>query len=236
MNIFESLENLNVSEECFEDIVGLVEEYLSETLRTQGEQLEKKHREKYPDEMLQDIKDVINQNVANSKSVRRHHLKKPYDSDVDYWRLDRNVKAAIEDRENLKKMADTIHGQAFNKQILNPLTSNAQLKKERNRQNKEENLRRHNNGELFPKLSKVGQAKLRAIELQKELNKPSKEEQKDTELSKKAIKTFDSVERPHDKGTYSPYKHSKQEVQRAKQLNRNRTKGSYTYGDYEKDD
>ena len=28
MDIFESLENLNVSEECFEDIVGLVEKYL----------------------------------------------------------------------------------------------------------------------------------------------------------------------------------------------------------------
>ena len=31
MDIFESLENLNVSEECFEDIAGLVEEYLNET-------------------------------------------------------------------------------------------------------------------------------------------------------------------------------------------------------------
>ena len=30
MDIFESLENLNVSEECFNDIVGLVEEYLNE--------------------------------------------------------------------------------------------------------------------------------------------------------------------------------------------------------------
>ena len=30
MDIFESLENLNVSEECFEDIVRLVEELLSE--------------------------------------------------------------------------------------------------------------------------------------------------------------------------------------------------------------
>ena len=30
MDIFESLENLNVSEECFQDIVGLVEMYLSE--------------------------------------------------------------------------------------------------------------------------------------------------------------------------------------------------------------
>ena len=31
MDIFESLKNLNVSEECFEDIVGLVEEYINET-------------------------------------------------------------------------------------------------------------------------------------------------------------------------------------------------------------
>ena len=30
MNIFESLENLNVSEECFNDIVGIVEEYINE--------------------------------------------------------------------------------------------------------------------------------------------------------------------------------------------------------------
>ena len=30
MSIFESLENLNVSEECFDDIMGIVEELLSE--------------------------------------------------------------------------------------------------------------------------------------------------------------------------------------------------------------
>ena len=30
MNIFENLENLQVSEECFNDIMGLVEEYISE--------------------------------------------------------------------------------------------------------------------------------------------------------------------------------------------------------------
>ena len=30
MNIFESLENLNVSEECFDEIVGLVEEIINE--------------------------------------------------------------------------------------------------------------------------------------------------------------------------------------------------------------
>ena len=32
MNIFESLENLPVSEECFEEIMGIVEEILSEGL------------------------------------------------------------------------------------------------------------------------------------------------------------------------------------------------------------
>jgi hypothetical protein len=31
-SIFESLENLNVSEECFNDIVGIVEEYLGENI------------------------------------------------------------------------------------------------------------------------------------------------------------------------------------------------------------
>ena len=30
MNIFESLENLNVSEECFDEIMGIVEEYINE--------------------------------------------------------------------------------------------------------------------------------------------------------------------------------------------------------------
>jgi hypothetical protein len=33
MDIFESLENLNISEECFNDIVGIVEEYLYESNR-----------------------------------------------------------------------------------------------------------------------------------------------------------------------------------------------------------
>ena len=33
MDIFESLENLDVSEECFNDILGIVEEYINETTR-----------------------------------------------------------------------------------------------------------------------------------------------------------------------------------------------------------
>ena len=34
MNIFESLENLNVSEECFDDIINIVEELLDENIKT----------------------------------------------------------------------------------------------------------------------------------------------------------------------------------------------------------
>ena len=40
MSIFESLENLNVSEECFDDIMGIVEEILDETL---AQYIVKKH-------------------------------------------------------------------------------------------------------------------------------------------------------------------------------------------------
>ena len=45
MNIFENLENLNVSEECFEDIMGIVEETLSEST---WEQIKKVHGEYDP--------------------------------------------------------------------------------------------------------------------------------------------------------------------------------------------
>ena len=37
MDIFESLENLNVSEECFEDIVSIVEDILSQIKKVYGE-------------------------------------------------------------------------------------------------------------------------------------------------------------------------------------------------------
>jgi hypothetical protein len=35
MDIFESLENLNVSEECFDDIMGIVEDLLSEDIKSE---------------------------------------------------------------------------------------------------------------------------------------------------------------------------------------------------------
>ena len=47
MDIFESLENLNVSEECFDEIMGLVEELLSEGGNLY-QTVEKQARKKYP--------------------------------------------------------------------------------------------------------------------------------------------------------------------------------------------
>ena len=53
MNIFESLENLNVSEECFNDIMGIVEEIINEISDDKAQQpwrrkeeIAKKKREK----------------------------------------------------------------------------------------------------------------------------------------------------------------------------------------------
>ena len=43
MSIFESLENLNVSEECFEDIMGIVEELLNEGINSLEKRIEDKH-------------------------------------------------------------------------------------------------------------------------------------------------------------------------------------------------
>jgi hypothetical protein len=34
MDIFESLENLNVSEECFDEIIGIVEELINEDIKS----------------------------------------------------------------------------------------------------------------------------------------------------------------------------------------------------------
>ena len=46
MDIFESLENLNVSEECFDEIMGLVEEYINELKNSTIEKTLDAHRER----------------------------------------------------------------------------------------------------------------------------------------------------------------------------------------------
>ena len=50
MDIFESLEQLNVSEECFDDIVSMVEAMLSENIFDQIEKVHGKVETRLPDE------------------------------------------------------------------------------------------------------------------------------------------------------------------------------------------
>ena len=56
MDIFESLENLNVSEECFDDIMGIVEEYINE-LKAPTPELAKKVFDRKANQLEQNTKD-----------------------------------------------------------------------------------------------------------------------------------------------------------------------------------
>ena len=47
MDIFESLENLNVSEECFNDIIDTIKKLIGEDLETQAEKKYGPHSQKY---------------------------------------------------------------------------------------------------------------------------------------------------------------------------------------------
>ena len=63
MNIFESLENLNVSEECFNDIVGIVEELITENVRSMfdlpQQELKKLYKKHFPQSKVPNKKDMI---------------------------------------------------------------------------------------------------------------------------------------------------------------------------------
>ena len=70
MNIFESLENLNVSEECFNDIMGIVEEILSEGREPFETQQQYKRR------LQQHFGPILNDKLASQKSIAKHYDKK----------------------------------------------------------------------------------------------------------------------------------------------------------------
>lgn len=85
MNIFESLENLNVSEECFDEIMGLVEEYISETSN------EKAH-------------------AASEESHKRYNnARNAYDTTKTM--IDRNKKNKFFSAEEIKELKDKLKQQ-----------------------------------------------------------------------------------------------------------------------------
>ena len=63
MDIFESLENLNVSEECFDEIMGIVEDMLSEHIASAIDASKKSPSEKK--ELL--IKAALNKNSETNQ-------------------------------------------------------------------------------------------------------------------------------------------------------------------------
>ena len=71
MNIFENLENLNVSEECFNDIMGIVEEILNEDrlVDDNGKKTDAYYALK--DKMIDKLQDK----KATASSIRKHHEK-----------------------------------------------------------------------------------------------------------------------------------------------------------------
>ena len=68
MNIFESLENLNVSEECFNSIINMVEEIINE------------------------VSDEWKQQCANSAKEKREYFKKLYDRAKSNYESERSSK------------------------------------------------------------------------------------------------------------------------------------------------
>ena len=94
-SIFESLENLNVSEECFEDIIGLVEEYINEVSFGAWTDTAK--------EVLPQREKSANLATANVERLKKR-LPEPDFEDVDY---DDKLRKRRETIEAAQKKADS---------------------------------------------------------------------------------------------------------------------------------
>ena len=65
MDIFESLENLPVSEGCFEDIIGIVEEYINELKNQTVADVYNKRYDQYKNATLNAVKNQSPENLKN---------------------------------------------------------------------------------------------------------------------------------------------------------------------------
>ena len=103
MSIFESLENLNVSEECFDEIMGIVEELLGEGREPFETQQDYKQRlQKHFGPKLNDAK-------STQKAIAKHHNKvaKGLKKEEKALRDERNA-AWDKDAEARKKWKDSL--------------------------------------------------------------------------------------------------------------------------------
>ena len=102
MDIFESLENLNVSEECFEDIVGIVEEYIHEILVGTDE-----YGKKVDPEKGAGAKDFYDGQYSMKRALKKHFAPK----------LRGQAKHAIKANKGREKEAKQIHDEGEQQDI-----------------------------------------------------------------------------------------------------------------------
>lgn len=114
MNIFESLENLNVSEECFDEITGIVEEYINEVSSRKVKEYIK-GREKQSEKAYQEAKkaDEIHDKArllyGNKSPITHDKYNKAFDASQKFWKAKEKVKKG---KDYLKK---TKERERFNK-------------------------------------------------------------------------------------------------------------------------
>lgn len=88
MDIFESLENLSISEECFNDIISIVEEYINELSNknyTIPEYAVKEDYESFKDEKEQEASPQSYQDLITvNNSIRRNKAKALKDAQREY--------------------------------------------------------------------------------------------------------------------------------------------------------
>ena len=95
MDIFESLENLNISEECFNEILILVEEYINEVSLNKWAEAAKSSlpkREECTKEKINTNDSTLNTLVTFSKALRASHAKNV--SDI-YDSINRNKSSRL---------------------------------------------------------------------------------------------------------------------------------------------
>ena len=90
MDIFEQLENLNVSEECFDDIMDIVEAILDEGKEPFETTMDYKQR------LQKHFGPILNDKMATQKSIAKHYNKKAKG-------LEKEVKKARDERDTADK-------------------------------------------------------------------------------------------------------------------------------------
>ena len=109
MSIFESLENLNVSEECFDEIVAMVEELLDEDLPSAIEK-------RYPrDKVQQEYNDEVDKNgIKNWDKLQQIEKKLEMHRKAENWAKD----SARKEREHGLSAQQKQNNQLINNQVI----------------------------------------------------------------------------------------------------------------------